>query len=251
MASIETEDLIDGSSASLTLDGFSVTRAYHLKDCESPAEALALGPALFDFHPTIEGIQVVNKSVTPKSSKQYRLAVQYEAIDDDQSLTSNPNETTINIGTSVQQVETNLDVNKEPIVIRDAVDAEGEQLPDQGGVVSVYRPQTTISFSRREEVQGNERVTADLSVVGKINDSSFFGYPELTMLCTGITSSSSDGGLSYQTTYEFQYNKQTWVIDVAYTDDSNNPRGDASINRGSIIPVQVYERANFGALNLF
>lgn len=246
-----TSDLIEGTSVSEDKNGIKAVRAFLVEDSSGMAEALSSTPAVFDFHPDYTTIQVVSKSVTPLGPSTYKVSVNYEPIESDQSTTSSEEDTTINIGAAVAQVTSNKDVDGNTVTIKNAKSEKGDKLEDKSGLFEVYRPQTSISFSRRENSDGGKPKSDNLDVIGKINNAPFFGYVEKSVLCTGVQAVSNDGGVTYQTTYEFQINPNLWVIDLIYTDEDGNPRADATIGNGQIVAINVYEQTDFRDLNLY
>lgn len=247
-----TEDQIGGSSGSQTLTGIKATRVFIVSELDAEAAsfigaALDLGPALYDFHPTIPNIQATNKTATAIDAKKVRLTVQYDSIDAGDSPTAPPDATTVSVGSSVQQVQTNKDVTGQPISIQGVLD--GNVLEAQGALVDIFEPQLTVNFQRRTETNPKDEAQV---YVGRVNSSGFYGFPTNSVLCTGITGQSNDGGITFETTYEFQYNRRTWVPDVVYTDSETGlPIDGATIANGLVQAVNVYDGADFNALGLF
>lgn len=119
----------------------------------------------------------------------------------------------------------------------------------QGGDVQYQIPMMVFRFSRREP---SDAYVGDRArnFVGTLNNEPVFGDPVRTWLCTRIDGVSDDGGITYNVTYEFQYNPETWDPVIVFTNPETgkpvaNPVWGESIRR-----VRVYRLADFFELGL-
>ncbi len=101
--------------------------------------------------------------------------------------------------------------------------------PDQGGMVDVPAVVTVLRYMRRElPVDSRNRGIAVKArrFVGRSNDRILAGDAMRTWLCSRIGTSSDDSGLSYNMTYEFMYNADTWDPLAVYIDPKTGQPGD-------------------------
>jgi hypothetical protein len=122
----------------------------------------------------------------------------------------------LEIGATIQQRQTIYDGDGKQIVIERTVENTTTQTTDvlkQTGTITEQVPQAVIRYRRRMgpnlgpviRNQANE-------FVGTVNSGAFAEnantFPNLTRqwMCTGITGTSTDGGVYYDVTYEFQRN---------------------------------------------
>jgi len=123
----------------------------------------------------------------------------------------------IEVGATVQDVETFLDADGNEILVShefliDDPDGGGGKIPDPERTPNPITDQPVAvmdsvanpvaSLTRREP---RNPLDVAIDVVGKVNSKSFLGAPPRYWLCTGIRSSSADDGLTWTTTYTFQY----------------------------------------------
>lgn len=156
-------------------------------------------------------------------------------------------------GSSLSQIESNLDVDGNPITVQYTYPSS--YLPDpnhragktvtQGGMMSKPLPEPTFTV-RWLVVAGNLGVvyhTADylmsyyMSFEGKLNDSSFtIGYivgAAHTWLIAAVKGTSRDGGVSYEASMTFQYRARTWDDQVTFINpDDGKPPPDLVAGTG-------------------
>lgn len=160
---------------------------------------------------------------------------------------------TIEVISTVQSVTTNKDVDNKLITVsKTTTDAQGNPTTDtQGGTVSFQAPMTTVRFRRKEPFSpGNKSVL----YTGKINSGPIDGFAPHTWLCTNLSGISNDGGNTYNVTYEFQHNIDTWDAVIVWTDPKTglpDPAVDANGNITSgVAVVQIYREIDFSPLQL-
>jgi hypothetical protein len=168
---------------------------------------------------------------------------------------------TIQVGTTVQPVQTMFDVDGNLITVtyKNAQEVE----VTQPATVTFQQPMTTWAMQRKEpptqEIGGSFLTPGDKSKVfgGKVNSVAIWGEDPNMWLCTGIAGNSDDNGASYLVDYGFlkapdgkdwdgvaiyQRPDGTTPDDVTFGDGTTDPNG---VWKGGLIP-----RANFHALNL-
>jgi hypothetical protein len=102
-------------------------------------------------------------------------------------------------------------------------------------------------FSRRE---GFSPAFKSRNFVGRTNSGTWGGDPPGSWLCTRIEGVSDDGGQTFNVTYEFQYNIDTWLATVVFIDPDTGRPPENLIEGEGLKQVQVYPRVDFNLLNL-
>lgn len=262
-------DQIDGMSAVLTENGWEITRTAIVKgltgtksakiiSAVNSAEVIAAGmPEIYDSHPDKSSAKLreIRPSIIDTDTVKCSLVYRSSGV-----ITNPPlDQTIISVGSSVQQVEVNKDTAGDLSVSHTYTADEilkfgpfNPALPmpvPQGGTISVFRPQTTYEYSRRQSASPGNYA---LDYVGKVNSSSWKGGAAKTWLCTGITGRSSDNGETYDVTFSFQYNPDTWNPEYVFlmpdgkppaVTNSNPQAGPVDLKRAN-----YYTTANFGSL---
>lgn len=249
-------DLIEGSTIEETMEnGVTATRTFIVSGISGAATArsfIALNssgiPAILEYHPSITDLRCVSKNAEPVngSSSQFRVTAQYRAVDNTED-TEDP-QAQMSIGSTVQEEQTSFDVNGTLIEIG-PVTIDGVEHPKQTGHISAQKPQTTVTFKRRE-LEAPDLIAQNFT--GKVNGAQFLGLGPDHILCTKIEGSSTDGGQTFDVTYEFQINFGKWFASIYYVDSEKSLplEGATEANGGIKRNVQVYERADFNALAL-
>lgn len=266
------QDLIEGASITENESGFEVTRIFIVTEVSGdPASKMyqALNtagiPIRGDFHPTVPSVQVDTRTATPLSQDQMRVEVTYRVLPSS-SLPPGENEMpTITVGATVQEQETNLDINGEVMTVSHTyTEEEAAELPkrpnqvtnddgtvteEQVGTINVNIPQLILKFSRREKRDPYDKA---FEYVGYVNSSIFYNVNPGCYLCTRIEGTSTDGGKTYQVDYEFQFNNEGWFATVVYVDpEKNAPLSDATAETDTDIRTfTIYGSKDFNALNL-
>lgn len=121
----------------------------------------------------------------------------------------------------------------------------------QAGSVEYMLPMETVRYMRREaqNPQAKNRM-----YVGRINSISVFQDAPHMWLCSRLDGVSDDGGVTFNVTYEFQRNPDSWNPFVTPTDpETGQPRvltpEDLALPDGART-VRILPEANFWDLNL-
>ena len=171
----------------------------------------------------------------------------------------------IEVGASLSQVESNVDINGYPIVLRykypddyktnpaRVVDGVGVTL-EQGGMYTKLTPEASVKYQQLELESPLVKAT---QYVGSVNDAIFLGLGPRRWLCTQITGTSDDGGYIWDVTYVFQARVDTWDQTLVFInpDDGKPPADIDSGDSGGGLSeasafIQVYPEANFSLLGL-
>ena len=250
------EDQIDGFSFGLTANGPVATRVFTIiADEGETAPTILLDvnvPQYFDQYPGLSAtgsfamIYALEFDLRPRDRQRgiWSLQVNYSRPD---AAQNNPGtsaaDSVIQVGSSVSAARTNLDNAGDEIVVTLA----GQ--PDQLAEVDIQLPQTVIQFERRESVSP---LANSLAYVGRVNSVGIGSLDVGTLLCLGIDGTSADNGLTWQVTYRFQYNPDTWTATVVYIDPETD-RPAEGVNYGTsagVVYADVYPTADFTALDL-
>lgn len=259
------EDLI-GATTTLSLsDGFTATRIFFADAVEGNFDAIQFQaiengqiPNTGDPHPTIPLIIVdnINATSAPNSRRQVKLTVNYKAPRFGDSAPDEEAQTQITISATVQTVQTNKHIvnGVEKLIILQYSYPTGEA-PD--GVDSVKEVVATIdkqiplivaTLSRRESEDPAQK---GFDNVGRLNSRRFIGGGKGLWLCTKIGGPSSDGGQTFQVTYEFMRKKGGWNTDVAFTDERTGKiPADIEAQPLALLNVTTQETVDFSKLDL-
>lgn len=237
-----------------------------------------------DFHPSRTELvctRIDARHMTDSPSK-VELTITYGIpIFDFQTGDVDTDQPQITGGVVVQSVTTSRDVHGHPIKLfhqliqtdENGVYKKNPKHPDNGGTldpdsiqqfkflirrlesvakIEVLMPMYTFGLTRRESTSPGAIAQ---QYVGTTSHKVWFGFPRGTVLCTGITFTSNDGGATFNTTYSFQENREGWLADVAITDpetgefavgvpDEGDPLADPAT--GALISYYTGPPANEG-----
>jgi hypothetical protein len=119
---------------------------------------------------------------------------------------------------------------------------------EQGGTVNILRPEGSRIYTVREQI---DPAIQQHLYEGKVNDALWWGRPAGEWLCTSITGTSDNAGVSvaipltFVIRYEFQVRIGGWDPEVVYSDDlTGEPVPDAIQDVGKIT-VESYESFDF------
>ena len=186
---------------------------------------------------------------------------------------------TLEVSTTLQTVQTNLDVNGKPIFVdfNPGIDTDGDGIPDassaevvrQGATVEIQIPMTTRAYRRSETIQtlmdGELLDFEDKAekFTGTVNKKSIFKGGISTWLCSRIHGISDDGEQTVNATYEFikapqrllgadgKPIEETWGATIRYiAPDTGRPPAFATLGNGIKDGIKVYRPADFSLLQL-
>lgn len=184
---------------------------------------------------------------------------------------------TLEVSTTLQTLQTNLDVNGDAIFVDfiQQVDTDDDGTPDssvlrtQGGMVEIQIPMTTLTYRRRETIvttiDGQELgiSTKAQRFAGTVNSDIVFGSGVRTWLVSRIHAASDDNQQTMNVTYEFIKAPQrllssdntaieeTWDATIVYIDpETGKPPSDVTLTNGIKQGIRVYRATEFKLLNL-
>lgn len=260
-------DFIEGAELSEDENGYKATRialVTGLQPTTHKALFIALTqtglPKFGDPHPSIPGISCVSRACKYEGGNdKVRVTLEYAVPQPSQTPTPPPSpgqtgsQSTIRVGGSTQRTTTQKDAFGANIVVSHKFpanfpDAEfaGKDVP-QGADAEIEIPNVVLSETRKEF--GSPSNLAK-SFVGTVNASSIWGGAPRTFLCTRIEGVTNDLGLTFEVTYEFQFNPQTWDATIVFRDPRTQKPLDQPVEGQSIKTFQVYRQSNFFALGL-
>ena len=205
-------------------------------------------PQIGDEHPFIADLELTNHTPSTVDDEVVEVRLRYTRRDEE----GNKEYARIDVGTSVSQDETNIDAATGDAI---KVTKQGSTAPrtaeeEQGGVVPIFVPKSSIVYRRRE--LGSPGAKSRL-YVGKVNSGSFSLDPTAEVgnwLCTGITGPSIDGGKTYDVVYSFEYDANQWVARAFWIDPSTGKPSPDATEFDGWEDFQIYETIDFGGLDL-
>lgn len=236
-------NIIDGESAQWTADGWQFQRKAFVHGLTGPAVARlrqaveALGVRIGDPHPdnARAKLESVSPSMVGANECEVNLTYRQRAKDD----SNNTDNCTIEVSASLGQEQVNTDFEGNAIwSVYGGV--------EYTGTLQKMVPQVVIRASRVEDGSPGEKA---LEYVGTVNDGGWSLHSEAavrTWMCTGIGGRSSDGGLTYEVSYEFAYRPDNWDERFVIMD----PTTGKPIADDAYEDFQLYTEKNFSALNL-
>lgn len=257
-----TLDIVDGAGGRKTKDGWEferiaivtgVTGSGHEK-IYNAVNATGM-PDIGYSHPTVTSclLRTIDTIYVDKDQVKLRLNYKQSTVG---SSSGGFEADTIQVGSSVVQVETNKDIDGNDISVSYEYPIGYKRSPHDtaltaavtktdGVFVSKLAPQTTLSFNFLDYVSPESYAT---NYVGKINSAAWRGYAASTWLCTRIIGVSRDNGDTWQVTCEFQYKSDTWKSTVVFVKDDGKPPDTTDAN--SEKDYWVYDNIDFNNLNL-
>ncbi|MGH2437498.1 MAG: hypothetical protein ACRDFA_10935 [bacterium] len=258
MARLERIDIIEGASLTETQDGYEAIRVAWVDELTGRADErlynavrAAAVPQYGDPHPSIPGLRVVQRSAAlEKGSDRVLITLTYRVPQANEAPPSDPSGNTsagvVRVGSTVQGGTTQKDIFGDAITVKHKFPGNPE-FETQGADVELSIPQLVLSETRKERSTPANTARA---FVGKVNQFAIFGGAARTLLCTRIEGTTQDGGLTYEVTYEFQFNEQTWDATVVFRDTNTGRPVENPVNNQGIKTVRVYREVNFAALGL-
>lgn len=163
----------------------------------------------------------------------------------------------VEVGTNVQQTETNKDVNGDLIVLEytypdDYVQdsKKAGQTIQQGGMISFQKPTSYKVFTKTESSDPSVKARTYVGTTNLLGWTKDPTAAAKTWMCKGIVGRSQNGGSTYRVTYTFEYREDTWdETSIFINPDDGKPPQDLVDGTG-IVTVDNVETLNFNNLNL-
>ena len=187
-------------------------------------------PQRGQYHPIITDLPVDNVRATlvPDSPDKANVRIRYAYPTGSDGFINFPDETAppqIEIVSAVVPMTTefcyvgqgnNTKQNQIVLVHSTQLDVEGPpDLNYQVGEVEIQVPVEIVRYRRRERKSPHGKARL---YVGTVNSRPVFADAEHMWLCTKLGGPSDDGGQSYNVTYEFQRNVDSWDKVVVFRD---------------------------------
>jgi hypothetical protein len=154
--------------------------------------------------------------------------------------------------TSIQQVTTNKDENGDLIVLSHTYPADDEDYPsqtvEQGGEVTMYQPQKTLTLRFIRNTNSPWLVTN--SILGKLNNSVWGGNAARTWLCTSVSWKVHKvvDVVQYAFEMEFQYNPATWDPTATFIDDRTGKPPKDLVEGTGYKTIELLEEVSFTSI---
>lgn len=124
---------------------------------------------------------------------------------------------------------------------------ETKETQSQGGEVDVQIPQLVLQTDRIEKFSPKAKAK---EFVGTVNSNIIGTDLPRTWLCTSIQGRTDNDGESYNVTYEFQFNPETWDAIVVFIDKETGNPPPGLVEGEGIQVVQVYRAKDFNRLKI-
>lgn len=230
--------------------------------------AMAPGmPRYGNFHPVISDLPVsrVHVNLIQGTTDQATVTINYGfPTGGDQYFVNDPDDETLpqlEVSSTVQPVTTQFEIDpvtgvpKQIIVAYLLPPPAGEPGPTgpikQAGSVEYMLPMETVRYTRRERDNPQDKAG---DYVGRINSRGVFGDEAHMWLCSRLGGPSDDRGASFNVTYEFQKNPDSWDPFVTPTDPVTGQLRVLTADDLALVDgarhVQIYRTADFWELNL-
>lgn len=209
-------------------------------------------PEIGDAHPHVSDLKL--KEIRPEAATPSVVKVRlvYRRLEPTswENPQDNPDYMNIQVGTTVSQVQSNLDVDGNPITV--SYTPSGESEVTVSSLVTKTESRSTIVIERRESSSpgdNSREYTNTVNIAGWRHDP---GAQPRTWKCVSIVGRSDDGGDTYLVTYTFEFKADMWDFDVVYIDSSTGrpPSNPAPSASNGIETYQLYEMKNFNSLHL-
>lgn len=258
-------DLINNNTSSATKDGVQITTGVIVNELASMS-----GPVQLDTAINMVGWMV---------GSRHPIYPQYTCIDID-ARSIGPNEVAISytfeykfpqvqyeIGSTVGVEQTNMDKDGNIVTATYTYPSDYKENPELAGnefetavMVDKYVPETTLTITRQEVILGLDLLAKSREYTGKINSAPWSAVNDSyskQWICTGITGTSSDNGITYAVRYSFinrpwRYIADTntlvygWQKEVVFVD----PRTDEPPTDEVPEVYDIYSEADFNNLGL-
>ena len=262
MAKVTFKDLVDGNTGiNMIRKGWTFIRMYKVSGLTGNGFAKVKAaynepdiPKLGDTHPDEPSVIVKEVNIISVSSDTVEIAVKYAAPD---VFLPSSTSVIIEVGSTLSQVDTNLDVNGNilqtqytyPVDYKETPEFAGKTI-NHAGMVARLIPEPTLQLTILEF---ESPLVKSSIYVGKINSQTFEDGAPGTWMCTGIQGNSQDSGFTYTVTYSFQLRPDGWGQEVVFiSSDTGEPPVFANpdeLNLG-IRNYQIYQAIDFNQLGL-
>jgi len=221
------EDLKGGSMNVSLTGGTKIVRRFLVSEIEGnkfdiiPLAVIAGGvPIIGELHPSVP-FQIVDSITTEvKGSNEVGLNINYTSA---QFAVDEEAQVHITISATVQAVLTNEFVEgggKKLMVLEYEYppDEDPEGTPGPKKIVPTATKQQALIVVTLSRLESKDPLNKAVLFVDKTNERNFLGTGPRTWLCASINGVSNDGGKTYQVTYVFEFQRESWDVVLAFTD---------------------------------
>lgn len=262
MATVVFMDLLNGNSGNLNLSkGWTFDRQATVSGVTGDAHEKVINaanadgmPKTGDPHPNFHGVILQDINCLSVSADIVKLVLKYRAPD---GLVPTADDVVVRVGSSLSQVETNVDRNGNVLFTTYTYPSDYELRPElrsktikQPAIVQKLIPVPDLTLTRLED---ESPLVLSSIYVGAVNSVPFQGGAARTWMCTNIDGISQDGGEKWNVTYSFQHRRDTWDKTIVFEDPqtSHPPVFDTPAATAlGIKTYQIYQLIDFNALAL-
>jgi hypothetical protein len=259
-------DVVTGARLSVTKQGTTETvRVFHVKGLtgdgyERVVAAVGEGiPQIDDVHPADENLYVTKQDAEAISDSTVEVRITYTTPG---SFGGGPvgeaKGCTITVGTTLTSEETNVDADGNPLEVNYTIAGTGTHggiyypQKSQNKTTNKLVPHTTLEFRR---TVATSPAAESMAYVGKLNSDTFCGTAEPRWMCTSITGTSNNGGLTYERTDTFAYDGSAgagWVSQLLWIDPDTGfaPHDIDFTTHNGVQSFNLYNQVSFSGLSL-
>lgn len=251
-----TEDLVANHVLVDITGGSTITRVFRVTGLVAAPHGQLIEalrdpgiPDIGDLYPNETLLSAQRHEVRPDGPNAARIVVLYSVANRPRGGTWNQPFPSTNDGQDVKQISSTLrevrtteDRDSNPMSLTKPASKNFGQ--DYLSEASTFVPVGTIVFERVETSPPTGRAR---SLMGHLNNAPLGGglYATATLLFSGYDAQSVDGGRSWQTVYEFQYQSNGWQHRDTWKDESGRTPADAAEQAWNVLPL-----ASFAGLGL-
>lgn len=283
MATTVIEDLIVDSSGGRNEDGYEgFVRVFHVQGLVGrstsriPLALTATGiPQRGDGHPSTRWIVVdqLNARIIDGDPTSARVVVRYVPVKlfvPDKPITpssTDPLAATFSVGSVLQTVETKVDKDRKPLIVKYTTLGENNEPTTTKKIVTaqIQVPMNTFTYDRDETLSIEELQDKSAKFVGRLNKTITFRDPVRTWMCMAIVGTTQSpeqvsgqvlplGKPTFHVEYSFQRSEpdETWDTSRLYYFTRNGEVPDDVVigGNGTLTGIKHYEVVEFRDMNL-
>lgn len=259
-------DREEGSRAERGTAGSRVIRIAHVQgltastgteklwEATTASDGVTSIPAVGDAHPSSSTMKVTRVSAEPLGpADAARVVIEYEFTPATGAGGGAPDpgdgsisDGVIQVGASTTTVRTQLDKDGAPLEVTFSAWTKTDETT-QIGEAEIEVPQPVLRRVRTETVEPS---ATKLGYVGTVNNATIWGYAARTLLCRRIEGVSTDGGLTWEVTYEFQLRPQTWDQQIPFRDPTTGQPAAGITTSDGIATHQVFPTSTWASIGI-
>lgn len=250
------KDIISDQSLKRGSEGYEAERVYIVESAGTPEARLYSAittagiPQFGDPHPVIPDVQVNDITASPVTGATPNLVkvrVNYAGPSPEDLIAAGETDVSsgeISFNTSLASELTYRDINGQFII----VEWRGGTISTKYAGIEVQRPQLSVRLKRTESALPKSVIE---NFLGKVNSTSWAGFPPKTWLCTAVDVNEESAG-KFVVDYGFSYKADDWRVEVTVgLTQAQIDELPLDVDSGNGFGIfDVYKTADFNALGL-